>query len=135
VKTKSDGKEGFFFFFKVFSSHFGIFNTLGFLFDFHSCIWKTFRVRSLRLHLSTSLSSHFQRRDESCLCEGYRLNSVLGELRAYQPNNYIQIFARWSSNFIRCNRGQQFSSAPIPSSSKTFYLHLLKLPSYHLSNY
>jgi hypothetical protein len=90
-----------------------------FLFDSHSCIWKTFRVRILRLHLfSTDLSSHFQRGDKSCLREGFYLNPILEKLRACHPNNCIQVFARWSSNFIRYYRGQQFKFTPIPSSLK-----------------
>jgi hypothetical protein len=91
------------------------------------------------LNSSTNLSSHLQMWDRSCLCGGYCLGNVLGELGACHLNHHIQIFAKQSLIFIGGYKWEQFKSISIPSFTLsglvTFYLPLLKLPSHHLNNY
>jgi hypothetical protein len=81
------------------------------LFDFHSPIWETFKARFFLMFRGspsslTSLSSHLQRLDRSCLYKNYRLSKIIGELHVYRPNHHIHIFARRPPIFIRGYKGQ-----------------------------
>jgi hypothetical protein len=87
-------------------------------FDFHSDIWKKFRVKfcivfGSSLHLLIGFFLHFQRWDRSYLYEGYHSDNIHGVLRACHPNHHIQILPKWSSIFIGVYKDWQFRSISI----------------------
>lgn len=72
------------------------------------------------------LSSHFQRWDRYCFCNGYHLDNVLGEPKACHPNHHIHIFAKWLPIFIGVIGAN--SSSPLPFQIDLRWAHDLLLP-------